>query len=455
MARIEDRGRARGGGEEGKRHTVHVIGLGLGGLSAAVRLAEAGVRVALYDAAGQAGGRCRSFHDAKLGHVIDNGNHLLLSGNDRALAYLDLIGGRGKVHEFPEAAYPFLDLATGERWTVRLSDGALPTWLLDPARRVRGAGLAAHLGAGRIALARPRDAVWDIVPRDGPMATRFWEPMTVAVLNTTPDHGSAVLMRRVLMATFARGGRHARPIIAASSLGAAFVEPALGFLEQRGATPRFHRRLKGIVETNGAHGGPVASALDFADGALPLAPGDRVILALPPSRLADILPGSALPADDAVIVNAHFVLPDGAGVDDRPAFLGLLNATSQWIFRRGPVVSVTISAADRLGLDRAEAEPLLSTIWREVATALGLPEGAAPSASRLIRERRATFDQSPAALALRPTTRTRLANVFLAGDVVDTGLPATIEGAIRSGEMAARAARRSLAATPSQSAPAG
>src|SRR5271163_3167970 len=97
---------------------THVIGAGLAGLSAAIRLTEAGHRVVLYESGPQAGGRCRSYFDEALGCRIDNGNHLLLSGNRSALAYLTLIGAGESLTGPAEARFPFIDLATGQRWVL-------------------------------------------------------------------------------------------------------------------------------------------------------------------------------------------------------------------------------------------------------------------------------------------------------------------------------------------------
>ena len=117
---------------------IHVVGAGLAGLSAAVRLAAAGHRVVIHEASNQAGGRCRSYHDATLGMTIDNGNHLVLSGNRATLDYLETIGAGERLVGPDAPEFPFVDLATGERWTLRLSDGLLPWWIFDPKRRVPG-----------------------------------------------------------------------------------------------------------------------------------------------------------------------------------------------------------------------------------------------------------------------------------------------------------------------------
>src|ERR1700722_14713354 len=110
---------------------VHVIGAGLAGLAAALALAETGARITVYEAAPQAGGRCRSYFDATLGCRIDNGNHLLIAGNHATMAYLDAIGARDTLMGPEETVYPFLDLVSGERWVVKPSRGKIPWWLFD------------------------------------------------------------------------------------------------------------------------------------------------------------------------------------------------------------------------------------------------------------------------------------------------------------------------------------
>src|SRR5438270_7361465 len=114
---------------------VHIIGAGLAGLAAAVRLSAEGRSVALYESSQHAGGRCRSYLDAELGCRIDNGNHLLLAGNTAAMAYVERIGALDTFARPAEAELPFIDIAAGERWALRPNRAAVPRVLLDPARR--------------------------------------------------------------------------------------------------------------------------------------------------------------------------------------------------------------------------------------------------------------------------------------------------------------------------------
>ena len=139
-----------------------------------------------------------------------------------------------------------------------------------------------------------------------------------------------------------------------------------------------------------------------------------------------------MPKSFRAIVNAHFKM---APPKSLPPILGLINGTVEWIFAFPDRVSITISGADRL-LD-IPRETLVQTLWSDVQRATGL-EGAMPP-WQIIREKRATFAATPEEDARRPGTRTRLSNLVLAGDWTATGLPATIEGSIRSGNRAAAA----------------
>lgn len=408
--------------------TVHIVGAGLAGLSCAVELASAGMRVVVHEAAGQGGGRCRSYRDDVLGAVIDNGNHLLLSGNRAVAAYLARIGSQGTLTGPMRAAFPFFDLATGERWTFDIGDSRLPFWVLDPARRVPGTAALEYLKGIKFACAAEDDTVTDVVGVDGQLFRRFWEPMAVAVLNATAEEGAARLLWPVLRDTFGQGGHACRPLIAARGLSAAFVDPALAFLAARGGEVRFNDRLRAVAWQDGR-----AATLHFTDGDIAMDADDAVVVAVPPAVARELLPDVSVPEGSRAIVNGHFRLPV-AGKET--SFLGLIGGLAQWVFVRGDIASVTVSAADA-AVDRP-SEDLAAEMWPEVARALDLGPIPLPI-HRIVKEKRATFAQIPGNLRRRPGAKTAWPNVFLAGDWTATGLPATIEGAIRSGGTAAAA----------------
>jgi squalene-associated FAD-dependent desaturase len=417
---------------------IHIVGAGLAGLSTAVRLVEQGRRVVIHEANPFAGGRCRSFHDPRLDRRIDNGNHLILSGNRSARAYLAAIGASDRLVEQP-ARFDFVDLADQQpdlrRWAVRMNSGPLPWWIAAPGRRIPDTTITDYLAGFRLALAGPGKTVAQAISRRGPIWTRFWEPLTLAAINTTPERASAQLLWSVLRETFARGEKYARPMLAPLGLGHALVEPAVAWLGERGVDIRLGRPLRSVASKSGR-----ATILRFTDGDEVLGADDRVVLALPPTRLRAVLqealPEIDPPDDACTIVNAFFSLA-APPPDSLPPVTGVLSSTAHWIFRRGDVVSVTVSAADALGVNTKDSENLIPEIWEETRQALGLADGTVYLNTRVNRERRATFNQSPAGVAKRLQPRTALANLFLAGDATDTGLPATIEGAIRSGERAA------------------
>jgi len=156
--------------------TIHVIGAGLSGLAAAVRLAERGESVVVHEAARQAGGRCRSYHDQQLDMVIDNGNHLLLSANHAALAFLATIGAADRLVGPECAEFAFIDLKTNERWTVRINDGVIPWWLFDTKTRPAGTTALDFLRMAPLLLptAKPIGAV---IACSGPAYDRFLQPL--------------------------------------------------------------------------------------------------------------------------------------------------------------------------------------------------------------------------------------------------------------------------------------
>ena len=404
--------------------TIHVIGAGLSGLAAAVRLAERGETVIVHEAARQAGGRCRSYHDQQLDMVIDNGNHLLLSANHAALAYLKTIGAADRLTGPKTSEFAFMDLATGERWSVNINDGPLPLWLFDAKRRPLGTKATDFLGMAKLLLPTKK-TMGEVIDCSGPAYDRFLQPLMLAALNTDPREGAASLAGQIIRETIMRGGKYVRPLIAREGLGHALVEPALAYLASRGATVRFGDRMRALGIVNGK-----VETLDFGDSKAELTPGDSVILAVPPMVAAALVPGLTTPTSSRAIVNAHFRLDPPA---DLPPMMGIINATTEWLFSYPGRLSTTTSGADRL-LEQSREE-LAATIWAEVAAIAGLSGEMPPW--QIVRERRATFAATPEENARRPGSKTALGNLYLAGDWTDTGLPATIEGAIRSGNRAA------------------
>jgi squalene-associated FAD-dependent desaturase len=397
----------------------------MAGLSAAVALAGAGWRASVYESGPAAGGRCRSYFDKGLGCRIDNGNHLLLSGNGAAMAYMRTIGSAGTLGGPGAPVFPFLELPGGERWTLRPGSGRIPWWIFSKARRVPGTGFADYLRLMALRRAGPEVTVADALGGAGNLYRRLLEPLAVAALNTQPETGLAHLLAAVVDETLMRGGAACIPLFPREGLSESLVDPAVAWLAAHGGEVMTSRRIAALrIE------GDRVTGLEAPDGFVPVTAGEAVVLAVPPWVATDLLPGLAAPDAFEAILNIHFRVTADPGL---AGFIGVVGGTAEWIFVKDGIVSVTISAANRL-VD-LPAEAIAARVWSDVRAALGLPDPM-PSV-RVVKEKRATFAANAAQEGRRPQARTALANLVLAGDWTATGLPATIEGAIRSGRTAA------------------
>jgi len=411
---------------------VHVIGAGLAGLSAAVRLADAGKCVTVYEAAPNAGGRCRSFYDRRLDRIIDNGNHLILSGNNSVMHYLDTIGAENELKGPTRAEFPFVDLEDNLFWTVRPDRGAIPWSIFKAERRVPGASISDYLSVWRLFRATPMDTVSACLATDGALWHRFWRPIIVSVLNTDPASASANLLWRMLKDTFGIGEAACRPLLAERSLSQAFVDPALAYLTRKACKLRFNQRVRTISST-----GVNVNAIEVTD-TVEVGKTDAVILAVPPVPAGQLVSDLVVPNAFQTIVNGHFRV---YGELPETSFIGVVGGTAEWLFVRGDVISVTISAAGKF-LEKSETE-IADSMWADISLIFGL-DASSRGPCRIIKEKRATFEQTPEQVARRPETMVGFANMFLAGDWTNTGLPATIEGAVRSGIAAANSALKHM-----------
>jgi squalene-associated FAD-dependent desaturase len=404
---------------------AHVIGAGLAGLSAALTLTEAGRAVTIYEAGPAAGGRCRSYFDRGLGCRIDNGNHLLLSGNDAAMDYLERIGARDTLHGPPAPVFPFFDASDGTRWTLRLDRGRIPWWIFSDTRRVPGTRMRDYFSLYTLRRAGADATVAETLDDDGPLYHRLLEPLAVAALNTRPHEALAGLLRAVVDKTLLRGGAACIPLLPREGLSESLIDPAVKWLGAHRSMLHTNHRISELAISAGR-----IEELRSPSGAISVGAGEAVALAVPPWVATDLLPDLLAPDLFESILNIHFRVAADPG---EAGFIGIIGGTAEWVFAKPEIVSVTISAANHL-VD-LPADAIAARVWPEVRAALVLPEPM-PSV-RVVKEKRATFAATAAQERRRPGPRTPLSNLALAGDWTATGLPATIEGAIRSGRTAA------------------
>ncbi|MDR8727782.1 hydroxysqualene dehydroxylase HpnE [Burkholderia pseudomultivorans] len=410
--------------------TVHVIGAGLAGLSAAVELQRRGRRIVLHDAHAQAGGRCRSWFDETLGATVDSGLHRIFAGQPATQRYLRAIGAADQLAGPALPEFPVVDVAAQQRWTLRFGTGHWPSWLFDAASRAPGTTPLDYVALAPLAFARTGRSLAQTMRCDGVLWDRWLRPYLLGILNVEPRHATAELARAVLRGMFAAGGPGCRPLVARHGLGSAFVDPALRMLQHGGAQIRLRSRLDAFEF--GAHGNAV-DAVAIGAERIELAPGDAVVLAVPPEVAQPLVPDLTAPDTFSAVVTAYFAVEPPAG---SPLDTTVVNGIVDAVRAGDGQLAATIHDAARW-LDMPH-DTLARRIWEDVARVTGANPATLP-AWQLAIEPRAGFAAVPSQEMKRPAVRTRWTNLVLAGDWIATGLPATIEGAIRSGQLAADA----------------
>lgn len=436
-----------------------VIGGGFAGLSAAVRLVQRGARVVVVEARRQLGGRVTAFRDPQSGEWVDNGQHLMLGCYRETLAFLDAIGARDRVDVQPSLAVPFVDL-DGHATTLECPPlpspfhllGGLLEWdalglkdrlsafhLLGPIRAA-----VSELGGARRHAASPGESVENWLIRNGQTARlreMLWDPLAVAALNQSPSRAAAPYFSRVLAEMLSAGPAGSSIVLPLAPLHEVCAEPARRWLEARGSRVLAGRAARIAVEqgqvrrvrAGGDEFAPRAVVAAVQWHALPmLFEGDR-------APLTAVLDAAARTRPSPIVTVNLWT----RGPELEAPFVGLPGRTVQWVFDKRVILgrgashlSLVSSAADHL--DSCSNEAVVRLAIEEVASALPTVRANRVVRANVVRERRATFSLAPGEPA-RPAVRTTVSGLFLAGDWIDTGLPGTIESAVRSGHAAAEA----------------
>jgi squalene-associated FAD-dependent desaturase len=431
--------------------SVAIAGGGLAGMSAAVALATAGYRVALLEKRAALGGRAGSYLEPATGEWIDNCQHVLMPCCTNLLDFYERIGVREKIRFHSEI--PFLD-AGGRLSLLRSSSLPAPFHCAPSFLRLR------FLSAGdKLRVARGLSALLMLARRgttpagtaldwfrahgqnDGTIA-RFWELVLVSALNENLERASLAYAAKVFLEAFLAHPRGWWLGVPSCPLGALYDEPVARFLRDRGG----ELRLRTAVERVVAGGGRLE--LDLSGGERMTA--ERLVVALPWRAAAAVLPPE-LPEGLRTSLREGFQPSPITGVHlwfDRPVtqleFAALPGKQVQWFFNKsrnygaggGYLQLVTSASRSWMELTKAQVMEIALAELRDV-----LPEvrGAQLVESHVLKEPAATWSPTPESERLRPGARTPIANLFLAGDWVRTGWPATMEGAVRGGYLAAEA----------------
>jgi len=432
-----------------------VIGAGLAGLSAAVRLVEAGQEVTLVEATRAGGGRARSFVDTTTGRELDNGQHLMMGCYRETLAFLRTVGAGDGIYFQKNLA---IDMVKPGGKRVKLECPALPAPLHLAAGllTMRGVGplhKAAALRAGLLLggeVRRPDDNetcdAW--LRRLGQTAgirAIFWEPLIWATLNDDPLVASAAMLMAVLERAFMSTRDASRLGVPRVPLSRLYVDQAFTYLRDRGVEIRVGDPVRALEVD-----GPAVAGVALKSGEV--VAGDAVVSAVPPHAFVDLLPGTwpnhpvfqdISRLRSSPIVNLWLVV-DRAPFDD--PFLGLVNSEIHWLFNRSRIegegaggealLNCTISAARASVDDSPEA---LRGLFDAEMRRYFPGRAYAVRHIKVIKEKRATISHAAGTYHRRPETVAPIRGLFMAGDWVRTGLPATIESAVQSGHDAAAA----------------
>ena len=444
-----------------------VIGGGFAGLAAGVAMAREGHRVTVLEKRQMLGGRAYSYMDGTTGDTIDNGQHAMMGCYHETLRFLDRIGASDKLLVQPTPRIAMLDPEHGTGIIdcpplpnpLHMAAGVLGYRLLGLGDRMRvlagGLRLLAmkRSGVGRLG-ARTVADVLDGMGQTRAARRAFWDPLAIATLNEDPEIASADLLAEVLLRAFFSGKDDARFILSRVGLSDLYTTDAKRFIEMRGGTveTKAHVVFMGIRDHEVTH-------LELRDGRRLHA--DAYVSAMPPQGLASVLPQAfrreirGLDGAERLamspIVSVHVWL-------DRPVldhdFAGLVGTTAQWVFNRDRIAGRRDRAGSYLvfvmsgarSIVEFDNDRLIDVALDDLRRVVPAARAAKVLHSQVVKEKFATMSPTVAAARQRAAVTTPLGNLVLAGDWIDTGLPATIESAVQSGHQAAAQAGRRIQA---------
>ncbi len=414
-------------------------------MSAAVYLASKSppdrIHVTLFEAAPKLGGRAYAFFDKNINGYIDNGQHILASWFTNTIEFLDIIGTRSRLYFQERLEVNFADL-NGRRYRLKCPNVSPPLHLILGIMRYGALRLRDKLGIIRFMRAVKKDSfredylrtinadeLFKQTNQSANLIARFWRPFIAAVFNAEPDETSAWLFVEMIRMGFLTKG-NSNLVLPGSNLNETYVNAAGDYLQKNEADIRCSTR---VLRFN-FDGNRVAGLETDRQEKLSF---DYYISAVPFFEYGDLLGDKNF--DNLIpspIINIHHVFEDKLDKIFSDRFIGILNATIQWIFKTGEnsICVVISSAKDLIDKDKDE---LISISINEICRAIPGFKKAKIGYSRVVKEKRATFVPNADSMNSRPDNTTKYKNFFIAGDWTNTGYPSTLEGAVISGKKCA------------------
>ncbi|MEZ5405791.1 MAG: hydroxysqualene dehydroxylase HpnE [Verrucomicrobiia bacterium] len=432
---------------------ILILGGGVAGLSAAVHLTRSGHEITLIEARQTLGGRSHSFRDPKTGDNIDNGQHILMGCYHATLELLHRIGSQHLLRPETKLNVPYVSEA---KPITRLQAAALPAPFhlasaifgfqelsLSEKFRAMEVGISARLDPKGEKWRSSTAAEWLQACGQTPNAIRsLWEPFCIAALNESISTASASLFGEVIRRAFLGSREDSTILFSRVGLSQLLVRPAANIIEAAGGKILCGQAIQKIHFENA-----LAKKVEFQNGTILEA--DAIISAMPWHAIRKLLPENSSLAQQishlhgSPIIGIHLWFDQE--ICDEP-FLGFLDSSIHWLFNKTkisdlektayPSVALVISAAYEF--EKTSQEELLQLALQECHRFLPKSKTAKLLHHFIYRARDATFQTRPETLSHRPDCQTPWKNFYLAGDWTNTGLPATIEGAIWSGKRAAQ-----------------
>lgn len=415
-----------------------IIGGGFAGLSAAAYLSSQGKNVELMEGSQRLGGRAYSFKDKSTGTVIDNGQHILMGCYRETIDFLKLIGAEDNLIFQDKLEVNFI-LPHFHIVNLRAGSGIYPFNLAAGLLRYKALGISERLLLLKFFLKLPlysdndlrRMTVHEWLLKEYQnenIRKAFWEILVAGALNTSIFKASAKVFRDILFEIFFRGNRASTIVLPKAGLSETYCNNARNFIERRGGKVTTGEQVNKLMTENNSIGTIVTNKRVIKQfksviAAVPFYSLNRII------RVSKILTDPGLSYSS--ILTIHVWIRENR-LKNR--FYGLIDSEIHWIFNHGTHLTLVRSDAD--DLMSKNKEDLIGLVKKELFRYCFI-EGSDIVDYRIIKEKRATYIPSNEILYKRPGAATKLDNLYLAGDWVETGLPSTIESAVKSGRMVA------------------
>lgn len=415
-----------------------IIGGGLAGLTAASILSSKNLSVTVLESSPKFGGRTYSFKDTDTDSVIDNGQHIMMGCYRDTLLFLKLIGAESNFDYQKNLFLKFID-RNRNQFQLNAAKTFYPLNLLIAILNYNVLNFSDKFFFITFLLKLPllsKNSIREITVKQwlenenqNPNVIKsFWEILCVGALNTNLEKASALVFYDVIIQIFFKGNFATTIIFPKYGLSESIINPALLFIEKNGGTIVPSESVNEIVVKKQKvvsikSDKKIYDNFDYVISAIPLYALDKIV----PIKNLDI----DLELEYSTILNIHIWLNENKLHEK---FYGLLDSPLHWIFVKENHINIVISDADSL-VDKSKEE-IIKLVIHELVQYTNIKEESILQ-YKIIKEKRATFVPGVSKIDKRPNSKTSIKNLFLAGDWINTGLPSTIESAVKSGRIAA------------------